>query len=74
VDVIVAHAAPTGLGDRADPAHQGFGCFLPLMDRYRPSFLVHGHVHMNYDSDIPRRMTYGETEIINAYERYTIEI
>lgn len=74
VDVIVTHAAPKGMGDRQDPAHQGFECFLKLMDRYRPRYLVHGHVHMNYDSDIPRVMTYGDTEIINAYERYTIEI
>ena len=44
------------------------------MDEYKPKYFVHGHVHMNYDSDVPRRMTYGETEIINAYERYTIEI
>ena len=74
VDVIVTHAAPTGCGDRQDPAHRGFDCFLKLMDEYKPKYFVHGHVHMNYDSDVPRRMTYGETEIINAYERYTIEI
>ena len=74
VDVIVTHAAPTGLGDRKDPAHQGFDCFLELMERCKPAFLVHGHVHMNYDSDIPRVMTYGDTTVINAYERYFLEI
>ena len=73
-DIIVTHAAPTGCGDRQDPAHRGFDCFLKLMDDYRPKYFVHGHVHMNYDSDIPRRMKYGDTEIINAYERYIIEI
>ena len=74
VDVIVTHAAPTGLGDRKDPAHQGFDCFLDLMEKQRPAFLVHGHVHMNYDSDIPRTMTFGQTTVVNAYERYFIEI
>ena len=74
VDVIVTHAAPTGLGDRKDPAHQGFDCFLELMEKCKPAFLVHGHVHMNYDSDIPRVMTYGDTTVINAYERYLLEI
>ena len=74
VDVIVTHAAPTGCGDRKDPAHQGFDCFLKLMEKQKPRFLLHGHVHMNYDSDIPRVMTYGETTIINAYERYLLEI
>ena len=74
VDVVVTHAAPTGCGDRKDPAHQGFDCFLKLMDDYHPQYLVHGHVHMNYDSDIPRIMTYGQTTVINAYERYFLDI
>ena len=74
VDVVVTHAAPTGLGDRKDPAHQGFDCFRDLMDQHKPAFLVRGHVHMNYDRDIPRLMTYGDTTIINAYERYLLEI
>ena len=74
VDVIVTHAAPTGCGDRHDPAHRGFDCFLDLMDKYRPQYFVHGHVHMIYDSDVPRRMTYGQTEVINAYERYVLDV
>ena len=74
VDVIITHAAPTGLGDRSDPAHRGFDCFLSLMEKLRPAFLVHGHAHMNYDSDIPRQMVYGRTTVVNAYERYLIEI
>ena len=74
VDVIVTHAAPTGCGDRQDIAHRGFDCFLTLMERYHPQYLLHGHVHMNYDSDIPRRMTYQETTVINAYDRYILEI
>ncbi len=74
VDVIVTHAAPTGCGDRDDPAHRGFDCFRDLMDEYHPRYFVHGHVHMNYDSDVPRHMMYGQTEIINAYERYIIDI
>ena len=74
VDVVVTHAAPTGCGDRPDPAHRGFDCYLRLMEEYRPRYFLHGHVHMNYDSDVPRRMTYAGTEVINAYERYIIDI
>ena len=44
------------------------------MDKYRPRYFVHGHVHMIYDSDVPRRMTYGQTEVINAYERYVLDV
>ena len=46
---------------------------LKLMEEYKPRYFLHGHVHMNYDSDIPRRMKYGSTEVINAYERYIID-
>ncbi len=74
VDVVVTHAAPTGCGDRPDPAHLGFDCFRDMMDRWKPAFLVHGHVHMNYDSDISRTMQYGDTTVINAYERYVLEL
>ena len=74
VDIVVTHAAPTDCGDRNDWAHRGFDCYLDLMDQYHPRYFVHGHVHMNYDSDIPRRMMYQQTEVINAYERYIIDI
>ena len=74
VDIVVTHAAPKDLGDDKDPAHWGFQCFRDLIDRYRPAFFVHGHVHMSYGHDIPREIAYNGTRVINAYERYTIEI
>jgi Icc-related predicted phosphoesterase len=74
VDIVLTHAAPQGLGDDDDYAHRGFEAFIPLIDRERPSYLVHGHVHMNYGSDIPRVEKRGPTSIVNAYERYLLEI
>ena len=44
------------------------------MDKYKPKFLVHGHVHMSYGHHIPREIDYNGTKVINAYERHTIEI
>lgn len=74
VDVLVTHAPPRGFGDGADYAHRGFESFLPLLDKAKPRYLVHGHVHLNYGRDIPRIIRRGETEIINAYGRYVLEI
>ena len=74
VDIVVTHAAPEGLGDAEDRAHWGFNCFRDLMDKYQPKFLVHGHVHISYGHDIPRELDYNGTKVINAFERYTIEI
>ena len=74
VDIVVTHAPPTGYGDGDDYAHRGFDCFLLLLEKYKPKYLVHGHVHLNYGADIPRELVCGETKIINAYERYVLEI
>ena len=74
VDVVVTHAPPRGFGDAEDLAHRGFECFVRLVDRYRPRLLVHGHVHMNYGYEIPRCVERGETKIINAWERYVLDI
>ena len=74
VDIVVTHAAPEGLGDDEDIAHWGFPALTELLDKYNPKFLVHGHVHMSYGHNIPREIDYNGTKVINAFERYTIEI
>ena len=74
VDIIVTHAPPAGYGDAEDYAHRGFVCLLPLLERYKPKYLIHGHVHPTYGAGNPRVLQYGETTIINAYERYVLEI
>ena len=73
-DVLVTHAPAKGLGDLDDKAHNGFQCFVGLLDKYRPKLHVHGHIHMNYGAKIKRKMEYNDTTIINAYESYEIEI
>ena len=71
---MVTHAPAQGYGDGEDYAHRGFACLLPLLDKYKPGYLVHGHVHVNYGADIPRVLHREGTTIINAYERYVLEI
>ena len=74
VDIVVTHAAPEGLGDDEDKAHWGFESLREFIDKYHPKYLVHGHVHMSYGHNIPRELDHNGTKVINAYERYTIEI
>ena len=74
VDIVLTHAPAAGYGDGDDYAHRGFECFNELMDKYKPQYLVHGHVHMNYGSNISRTLRRENTKIINAYEKYEIEI
>ena len=74
VDIVVTHAPAEGLGDGEDIAHQGFAALRELLEEYQPKYLIHGHVHMSYDHKIPRVQEFEKTTIINAYERYVLEI
>ncbi len=74
VDLVLTHAPAAGLGDQPDPAHRGFDAFLELIDRYHPAYLVHGHVHLRYGHDIPRRLTRADTTLLNANGKYVLEI
>ncbi|MBR1711573.1 MAG: metallophosphoesterase [Clostridia bacterium] len=73
VDILVTHSPAYQLGDDTDRAHTGFSCFVDFMDKYKPRYLVHGHVHQNYRYDFKRELSYGETKIINAYKYYYLE-
>lgn len=74
VDILVTHSPAEGLGDDPDPAHRGFACLRELMDRLKPQYMVHGHVHLRYHFERKRILSYGQTTIINASERYVLEI
>ena len=75
VDIVVTHAPPKGVGDIAGSnAHQGFEALLELLDEFKPAYLVHGHVHLRYGIDKTRERSYNQTQVINACERYTLEI
>lgn len=74
VDLVLTHGSPVGYGDREDHAHRGFKCFLDIIDRYHPQYLVHGHVHLDYGHNTARELERNGTRIINAYERYVLEI
>ena len=74
VDIVVTHAPPEGLGDNDDHAHRGFGVLRELIDEFHPQYLVHGHVHMSYGHEIARELDHNGTKIINAYERFVLEM
>ncbi len=73
-DILLTHAPAKGINDQPDLPHHGFDAFNTLMEKYNPRYMVHGHVHMNYGYHIPRETQVGQTTVVNAYERYEIEI
>lgn len=76
-DILVTHAPAYRFNDGEDLPHTGFQVFHELLKKYHPRYFVHGHVHMNYCRNVKQRRecAYDEnTTVINAYERYVIEI
>ena len=73
-DILLTHSPAEGLGDGTDIAHQGFAAFVRLLDKYHPKYMIHGHVHANYTRNLKRVTAYGDTQIINGYEKYVLEI
>jgi Icc-related predicted phosphoesterase len=75
-DILVTHAPAAGYGDMEDLAHQGFVCFNEMLEKYHPRYMIHGHIHQEYDgTGFCRRIEHpGGTTIINACGQCVIEI
>lgn len=73
-DILLTHAPARGLNDFDTLSHRGFECFRTLLDKYRPRYFVHGHIHRTYAYNIPQRSQYGGTTVINAFEYCEIEL
>ena len=72
-DILVTHAPAYQLNDGRDLPHQGFKAFVALIEKYRPKFFLHGHVHMSYGRNHKRYDKYQDTHVINAFERCRID-
>ncbi len=71
IDLFIAHAPPRFIGDGSDPAHQGFAAFRWLIDRFRPRYFLHGHLHFHGRRPI---IPVGPTLVINVFPYYVLEI
>lgn len=73
-DILLTHSPARGLNDGEDNAHRGFETFVKLLDKYNPKYFIHGHVHTTYGRKHKRLDSYNDTVVINAFERYILEI
>ena len=72
-DILVTHSPARGINDGDDLPHMGFECFRTLLERYRPKYFLHGHVHMTYGRQYKRIDQYEDTYIINSFEQYLFD-
>jgi len=73
-DIVVTHAPPRHVGDAEDPCHKGFKGFNRFIEKYSPSYFIHGHIHKNFEDDLERITIINETQVINSYGFYVFEI
>lgn len=74
VDIVVAHAAPRNIHDAEDPCHRGFQSFRRLIERYRPRYFLHGHIHGRFADPAERISLIGGTRVVNCAGHYLFEI
>lgn len=72
-DILLTHAPAFAINDMQDLPHKGFRCFSDLIEKYSPDYFIHGHIHKNYGNFV-REQKAGNTTVINAFEKYIIEI
>lgn len=72
-DIFLTHASPRHIHDKEDPCHKGFECFNWFIKKFKPAYLVHGHIHL-YDMNTPRITVSHETTVINAYSYVIIDL
>ena len=73
LDIFMTHASPRHIHDHDDPCHVGFECFNWFLQRFKPTFMVHGHIHL-YDLREERIGNYYDTTVVNAYAHCVIEL
>ncbi len=73
-DLIITHAPPRHIHDREDPCHKGFRSFVRLIERYRPRYFLHGHIHRCFEDDSERITRRGVTNVVNSYGFYFFEM
>lgn len=73
LDLLVTHAPPRGINDRPDPAHHGFETLRGFLERWRPPYHLHGHVHL-YDRTQPYHQQFGDTDVINVFPYRLLEL
>ncbi len=74
IDILVTHAPAYQFNDGEDMPHMGFRVFRTILDKLKPKYFLHGHVHLSYKWNQQRKCIYNNhTVVINGYERCVFE-
>lgn len=68
VSMFVAHNSPRHVHDCEDDVHYGFVAFTDYIYRVQPKYFIHGHQHLNTETQI------GGTRVIGVYGQRIITL
>jgi Icc-related predicted phosphoesterase len=74
LDIVFTHAPPRHIHDQADRCHKGFMSFRQLIDKYRPAYFIHGHIHARFSDPSQRVTRVNDTKVVNACGYVLLEI
>jgi len=73
LDVFVTHAPPWKIHDSEDLPHQGIKAFRWLLNVFKPSLHLHGHIHV-YAPNTLVESVFGETRVLNTYGHKVVDV
>ncbi len=66
VNIVVTHAPPRDIHDGPDHCHTGFDSFVNLIDKKKPDYFIHGHIHKEFKNLEQRTTIVNSTKVINT--------
>ena len=74
VDLVVTHAPPRHIHDAEDRCHRGFDSFVKLIQRFKPRYFIHGHIHAHFTDSAQRVTRVGDTHVVNTFAFHLLEV
>ena len=66
VNLVIAHAPPRHINDAQDLCHNGFESFVKLIEKRKPQYFIHGHIHKEFKTLEQRTTIVNSTKVINT--------
>ncbi|PKO17814.1 MAG: hypothetical protein CVU39_04845 [Chloroflexi bacterium HGW-Chloroflexi-10] len=66
LDIFISHAPPWQIHDQEDLPHQGVKAYRWLIKSFKPTYHLHGHIHV-YRNDVIKTTRHLSTDVINCY-------
>jgi Icc-related predicted phosphoesterase len=74
IHIVITHAPPRHIHDAEDRCHMGFESFVKLINKKKPEYFIHGHIHKDFINHEERITTVDTTKVINTCGYTILEV